>query len=124
MDIKKEFEIFLYSSLKSFVKAQLPEIALSTDAAKTLAIKALVHSKSWQKTHDAIAELSTHISDISGDEAIALFKALINNWDINTISKDSDVEAFFQSLLTDHIDVIPKDLYLEIIEHIEDPFPF
>jgi hypothetical protein len=121
---KKKSKLYIYNSLKSFVKVQFPEIALSSDAAKTLAIKALVGSKSWQKTHDAIAALSPHISDITSDEAIELFEGLVQNSEIHDVSADKDVEYFYQSLINDHFDAIPAELYAKIMAHIEEPGPF
>lgn len=114
----KKGRMYLYSGLKSFIKLHFPDIALASDVEKKLAIKALVESGSWQQTHTAIAQLSSFLADFTGDEAKELFDAITANPEIHVIASDSDVEAFYFSLLQAHKDVLSSEEYLAVVEHV------
>lgn len=114
----------LYPGVKPFISQHFLAIRLESDTEKVLAIKALVESTSWPSTHSAIAKLAPLVADISASEAVTLFTALIENSEINSISSDSDVEEFYQSLLRDHWDKLSTADYEAVTAYVEEDLPF
>lgn len=121
---KKKSSYYLYPDLKSFVLKHYPEITIAADVEKTLAIKSLVASNSFQETHTAISKLSPLITDLSKEEIRVLFMALIENGEINGISSDDDIQEFYEQLLTDHWGVLSGEEYKAVINHVPDPIHF
>lgn len=121
---RKNATVFLYPGLRPFVKKHYPAIELAADIEKKFAIKSLVESKSWQRTHSAIAKLAPLIADFTKQEAIEIFHALLMNQEINSIVEDDDVYSFYQDLLVEHWSALDPDDYKKVTELVEDPIPF
>ncbi|MBB6123931.1 PIN domain-containing protein [Sphingobium subterraneum] len=120
----KSGKMYLYPGLKQFVKAHFPDIALASDVEKRLSVKALVDSKSFAQTHNAIAKLAPLSADFTKEDAKELFRALIENYEVNAISGDPDVQDFYESLLKNQWDILSKEEYDAVTGYVEDPLPF
>jgi predicted nucleic acid-binding protein len=121
---RKNATLSLYPGLRSFVKKHYPAIELAADIEKKFAIKSLVESTSWQKTHAAISKLAPLITDFSKEEANEIFRALLENSEIRSIIKDDYVYSFYQDLLVDHWDALDREDYEKVTELVQDPIPF
>ena len=121
---RKSGKLHLYPGLRQFVKAQYPAIELAADIEKKFAIKSLVESQSWQRTHSSVAKLAPLITDFTQEEAVEIFKALLENDEINAIVEDADVYSFYQDLLVDHWSALDPDDYKKVTELVDDPIPF
>lgn len=120
----KKAKMHSYVGIKEFVKANFPDIKLASDLDKHLAIADLVDSESWQETRNAIERLTPLLPAITLANARSLFSALVDNYEIHSISDDSDVEQFFHVLLTKYWDSLPN-VELEKVEiYIKDYLPF
>lgn len=95
---EKASEAMLYNGLSEFTQKHFPEIKVPVDAIKLAAIKKLVSSGSFSNTHDQISVLQGVFDEINKADAIVLLQAMIDNGQINAISKDSDVENFYKEL--------------------------
>jgi len=122
--IKKSATLHLYSDIRSFTKKHFPDIKISADASKILAIKQLIDSNSFASTHSAIAKIAPLFPAIDKDDAKRLFLALINNPEINLISGDQDVKDLYENLLASFFDVLSESEYESVTLHVPDPIPF
>jgi hypothetical protein len=85
------------------------------DPEKEEAIQMLIHSASFNSTHAAVSRLSYFRSMLRRSDAERLIQAAVNNVQIRWIATDSDVYAFFASVLTDHSD-IDAELFEEAVD--------
>ncbi len=85
------------------------------DPAKEEAIQSLIDSSSFASTHAAIAHLAAFKRTLTDRDAERLIAAAVANKQIKWIATDSDVYAFFASLITDHAD-INADLFEEAVD--------
>lgn len=106
---KKDSKIKFYRRLSQFFKEHYPDIKLATELEKEFAIKDLVNSKSFAKTHLAIAQLSKY-AEFSKAQSNELVQAAINNSQVNWILCDSDILEFYQSLISNYSDYIDDTL--------------
>ena len=83
---------------------------------KNEALNRLIHSDSFQTTHEAIKEVKPFQGSLTSQEAEDLLRAANDNTQISWIISDSDVYSFFMSLFTDHYSDIPDDLVDESID--------
>ncbi|MFP3609264.1 PIN domain-containing protein [Paraburkholderia sp. SIMBA_050] len=81
------------------------------DPQKAAAIEALVSSESFASTHEAIASLEQFVSALSPAEVERLLTAAIDNTQIRWIASDSDVYAFYITLLVDHLNDVDAGLH-------------
>lgn len=81
-------------------------------AKKDEAVNALATSYSFAVTHAAISRIKHYQHLLNKTDAEYLIKAAVNNEQIRWIATDSDVYAFFSTLLTEHSD-IDTDLFEE-----------
>jgi hypothetical protein len=72
---------------------------------KEEAIEALVTSRSFWSTHQAIAALEQLRPSLNEAEVERLLTAAIDNSQINLIASDDDVYAFFSGLLVEHLHI-------------------
>jgi predicted nucleic-acid-binding protein len=90
-------------------------------------IHTLIDSKSFATTHSAISRLDYFRPMLLRSDAERLIRAAVDNDQIRWIATDSDVYAFFASLLTEHSD-IDADLFEKAVDvfglrpELEDPF--
>ena len=85
------------------------------DPEKEEAIQMLVDSGSFTTTHAAISRLNYLRSTLRRSDAERMIRAAVDNAQIRWIATDSDVYAFFASLLTEHSD-IDADLFEEAVD--------
>lgn len=95
----KKSEVFLYTSLASFFNAHYPNVVLARDIAKQAAISNLAASGSFFSTHVAISNLSRFVGTFSAQDIDNLVQIAESNSQVGYIINDSDVEAFYRSLL-------------------------
>jgi hypothetical protein len=80
------------------------------DPEKDEAMQMLIDSGSFATTHAAVSLLSRFRSMLRRSDAERLIRAAVDNDQIRWIATDSDVYAFFVSVLTEHSD-IDADLF-------------
>jgi hypothetical protein len=98
-----------------WVEPGLIEVFEEVDAEKEEAIQMLVNSGSFASTHAAISHLALFRTMLRRTDAERLIGAAVVNDQIRWIATDSDVYAFFASLLTEHSD-IDNDLFEEAVD--------
>lgn len=113
---KKKGELKLHSELKPFLSSVFPNIKFAVDVEKKSAISYLVNSGSFASTHDAIAKLTPFMDAISKEEFIEIVDAALNNSQINWISCDSDVRAFYYELIKGKSAFLPPDKAVAVEE--------
>lgn len=85
------------------------------DPEKEAAMQMLINSRSFSTTHAAVALLSRFRDMLRRSDAERLIQAAVNNDQIRWIATDSDVYAFFVSVLTEHSD-IDSDLFEQAVD--------
>jgi PIN domain len=101
----KNSRIVLHSRISSFFKHRFPDIKLATELEKEIRIRALVESPSFAWTHEAISRLGGY-TDYTQEQAQDLFDGALTNSQVRSISKDSDVLAFYQRLIAAHPEIL------------------
>lgn len=81
------------------------EIVEEVDPEKEEAMQMLVGTTSFATTHTAIARLNQFRNTFRRSDAERLIRAAVDNAQIRWIATDSDVFAFFATLLTEHSDI-------------------
>lgn len=94
----KKSGIELYKGLPEFFKKHFPDIKLSDEIEKTIAIENLERTFSFATTHQAIRALSK-FDDFKDTELIRLLTAFDDNNQIAWILDDEDVKAFAKKLV-------------------------
>lgn len=103
------------------------QIIEEVDPEKEEAMQMLIDSGSFATTHGAISRLEYFRGMLRRSDAERLIRAAVDNAQIRWIATDSDVFAFFSSLLTEHSD-IDDDLFEAAVDVFglrpepEDPF--
>ena len=121
-----ESTITLHKSLRSFLKAVAPKIALSLqlekefEAERAEAVNELVESRSFFATHRAIASLNKFRSSFSIEEVEAMVAAAEQNDQIGGILKDHDVDAFYTELGSDYFDSLSREFQLRLSDMMSD----
>jgi hypothetical protein len=92
-------ELLLKEQLRPFLKDKFPDIELAIDVEKSEAIKSLIQSGSFSRTHLQFEKLKSMTGSISWSEADQLFEAGLNNNQISWIGTDSDVRYFYRGLI-------------------------
>ncbi|CAD0363729.1 hypothetical protein CFBP498_49310 (plasmid) [Xanthomonas hortorum pv. vitians] len=93
-----------------------PVVDPQVELAKQVAIEKLVTSESFQKTHQAITDLTAHIPLITVEDANKLFEAATANNQISRIINDQDVRTFYVTVLNKHFLDADSDLVNVMIE--------
>lgn len=104
----KKSEIFLHRRISSFFRDRFPAIDLASEFEKELRIRALIDSPSFARTHGAISKLAGY-KDYTEQQARDLFEAALTNSQIRLISRDRDVQSFFQQLVDAHRELFDVD---------------
>lgn len=95
--------------------AQEDDVEEVSDPEKEEAMQMLIDSATFSTTHAAVSNLSRFRSMLRRSDAERLIRAAVNNAQIRWIATDSDVYAFFVSVLTEHSD-IDADLFEEAVD--------
>lgn len=95
---KKSGELKVYRSLSEFAKKHFPDINLPSDVFRAEWVNRLAKARSFSTTHLYIEKLEGIFNDLTLEDALRLFQALIENDQINWISGDEDVKDFFLKL--------------------------
>lgn len=115
----------VYRSLSAFTKKHFPEIKLPIDILKTDAISRLVKSGNFARTHAQVDKLHEMFEQLTYEDAIILFQAMIDNNQINWIATDEDVKSFYSKLWKKFWVKTPAELddQLAKVASYFDPFP-
>lgn len=111
----------VYKSLGRFAKTHFPEIKLPSDVVKSDAISKLVSSGNFAWTHKQIARLADVFDQLTLENAIVLFQALIDNSQINWIASDPDVADFYSKLYDkfgEQISIEMEDQLSEVADYL------
>jgi len=111
----KSTDVFFYRRLSQFFKEHYPHIKLASELEKEIAIKDLVNSSNFAKTHNAIARLLKY-SEFNKSQVNELLQVALTNSQINLIISDSDVNEFYSHLYHNNLDQIDEELKEKIIE--------
>ena len=95
---KKGAALFAYRSLKKFASEHFPHIQLPSDVFKSQWISKLSKSGSFSTTHLYIEKLGSIFDDLTFEDAVVIFQAMIDNEQINWIAGDDDVKNFYEKL--------------------------
>jgi predicted nucleic acid-binding protein len=95
---RKTSEIFFYTRISDFFKANFPNIKIASDIEKDRAIQELADSGSFIATHLAIGRLSKH-SEFTALQIEELVRIAQSNNQVGWIAGDLDVHEFYKSLL-------------------------
>lgn len=94
----KVSKLELYKGLPEFLKKYFPEIKLSDEIDKTVAIEGLENSFSFAATHNAISSLQK-FDDFTEAELLRIIAAYSSNTQIHWILGDEDVLVFAQKVV-------------------------
>jgi predicted nucleic acid-binding protein len=111
----KSTNIYFYRRLSQFFKEHYPHIKLASELEKELAIKDLVNSGTFAKTHNAIARLLKY-SEFNKSQVNELLQVALTNSQINIIINDHDVNEFYSNLYHSNLDLIDEELKEKIDE--------
>lgn len=111
----KSTKIYFYRRLSQFFKEHYPDIKLASELEKELAIKDLVNSETFAKTHNAIARLLKY-SEFNKPQVNELLQVALTNSQINMIIQDHDVNEFYSDLYNNHLELIDEELKEKIVE--------
>ena len=115
----KKADLNFHSELRTFFAAHFPDIKLASDIERKDAIDKLVNSGSFASTHAAVAGLQTFIGDLSWAEVDTILTAGMTNAQINWISTDDDVAAFYQALMAKFADKIGAERLAQLNQHFK-----
>lgn len=118
---RKTSEIFFYTRISDFFKANFPNIKIASEVERDLAIEELGDSGSFIATHLAIGRLSKH-SDFTPLQIEELVKIALSNNQVGWIVGDPDVHEFYKSLLK-HKDKLQPDVAAQLDELVKKGLP-
>ncbi|MCK0129493.1 PIN domain-containing protein [Erythrobacter sp. F6033] len=122
---EKSADLFIYRSLGEFAKKHFPEIKLPSDVFRTEWVSRLAKTRSFSTTHTYVEKLQGIFDDLTLEDAVRLFQAMIENEQINWISEDEDVKEFFLKLYDkfgyETSGELDKQLY-EAVDYLGIPF--
>lgn len=97
---RKESELFFYRTLSEFFNDKYPNIHFAPDLEKNILIKKFVNSKSFSRTHQAIAKLRRYAyTDFTATQLNEIVNAAVSNHQIYGISDDKDVMEFLSNVI-------------------------
>lgn len=111
----KNGELHVYGSLGEFAKSHFSAISLPYDVKKSSAISKLITSTNFENTHKQIEKLEETFDDITSEEALIIFQAMIDNSQINWISNDKDVKSFYSKLYNKYVFETSKEMDEELV---------
>ena len=118
---RKTSEIFFYTRISDFFKANFPNIKIASDIEKDLAIQELADSGSFIATHLAIGSLSKH-SEFTPLQIEELVRIAQSNNQVGWIVGDPDVHDFYKSLLKNK-DQLQRDVVEQLQELVKKGLP-
>lgn len=89
----------LFKSLPVFLKEYFPDIKLSDEIDKSIAIEKIENSFSFMATHSAISSLQKY-DDFNEIDLYRILEAFISNQHIHWILEDEDIRIFAAKLVT------------------------
>lgn len=95
---KKEGNLELHSTLKSFLTSHFPDIDVAEIDDRLEAVSNLVNSGSFASTHQAVGKLSG-FTGFSANEVDSMLQAIYHNQQVGWIVADPDVAKFYIDLL-------------------------
>lgn len=106
---RKKANIYFYTRISDFFKANFPNIKIASEVERDLQITQLSESGSFATTHLVIAKLSKH-TDFSPSQIEQLVSVAQTNNQIKWILGDADVHAFYAALLKHEAKLQPEIL--------------
>ena len=94
----KKGDLELFKGLPDFLKKYFPEIKLSDEIDKSMAIEKLENSFSFGATHSAISSLQKY-DDLKEADLLRIINAYTSNRQIHWILTDEDVLSFAKKLM-------------------------
>lgn len=119
----KTSNVYFYKRLSALFREKFPDIRLASELEKDLLIQELAESPNFLTTHNVIAKLKRY-SDFSRAQINALVTAAVTNNQVYWIAKDSDVTAFFSSLLQGREDLVNPDNLRRLKYALEELEPY
>lgn len=116
---KKSEKVIVYRRLSQFFKEHYPDIKLAGEFEKELAIRGLVNSTNFSRTHSAIGKLNKY-AEFNKSEINELVQAFFTNERVSRLITDEDVRDFYVSLLNNHGDAIEENIKQELKLRMED----
>ncbi|TGL19738.1 hypothetical protein EHQ47_16715 [Leptospira bourretii] len=110
----KKSQLFFYSSLNNFINKHVKDIELKSEVEKNQLIIALAGSRSFQKTHQMIASLSS-FNSFTDEQVDIMLNAALSNSQVNNILNDDDVYDFFRTLISGKITQVILDKYNSVL---------
>lgn len=79
-------------------------------------VSSFVNSRSFLETHELIEKLQAVFDEITTEQAVQIFDAVMDNTQVTWILDDDDVASFIRTLFLKYEDDVPDDTYDFIIE--------
>ncbi|MBA3726787.1 MAG: DUF4935 domain-containing protein [Armatimonadetes bacterium] len=111
---RRSANVYLYQNLTSFFRTTLPDIELPSDFEKRERIRALLDSASFVNTHAAIKALH-RIDIILPEDAEAILRGCLSNYQIRSILLDDDVATYCRRLAMKFEGEIDQVLFEKIL---------
>jgi len=110
-------ELRFYRRLSSFFKEYFPQIKLASELEKELSIQTLAASRSFSRTHIAIARLSKH-TQFTATQRNDIVRAAVSNSQVSSIIDDEDVQQFLATVITGHEVELDEGLLNDVQTHL------
>lgn len=112
----KNADLFTYRSLKKFASEHFPDIQLPSDVFKSQWMSRLSKAGTFSTTHIYIEKLDSIFDDLTFEDAVVIFQAMIDNEQINWISNDADVKQFYEKLFEKYRDQTSNEMDVRLHE--------
>jgi predicted nucleic acid-binding protein len=112
---EKESELHVYRHLSEFLMEHYPDIKLTVELRKEIAIEDLSRSGSFEETHEVIAKLSREV-EFSGTQLNQVVGAVVSNSQVSSILSDSDVIAFVKDVLKGRLNEVDESLTAQLCQ--------
>ncbi len=114
---KKKATVTLLDGLNKFLDLLAIDVHVLEEPDKDADVQDLAESKSFNRTHTAIARLAQH-ETLNPSQLKILVAALNQNDQIYLIAKDADVSAFYARLVVAHSNQLSTEEISEILGHL------
>ncbi len=112
---KKNSKINFYTRLSDFLRINFPDIKISSEEEKKIAITGFVNSGTFAKTHNSVSRLSS-VEHFTLAEVGNIADAIINNSQITQILCDEDIKEFVLKFLNEYKNKLEPDVRNEFTE--------
>ncbi|MDI9342436.1 MAG: PIN domain-containing protein [Sediminibacterium sp.] len=120
---KKNSNIKFYKTLSEFFKSNFPDIKLEAELEKEILVNQLFESKNFFNSRKYLTKLS-RFDKFSTEQINNILKASINNFQINYIGSDYDINEYLYDIIEKNKENIDSDLLekfeLKIPRRIQD----